>query len=159
MRGSSIDRHDRRRRRARLNGALRGKAEGEAGSPGWLGRLSVEPLWPGLLCPREDEFWAWVLEDWTPSSVPTVWGSREELAWKSPSEIELERRSGALLPSAALESLSWHGTPQGVNLKSKRLFSMHVSAREKEQNTGQREIEKEITELMKSNEGFGFTLA
>lgn len=58
MRGSSIDRQDRRRRRARLNGALRGKAEGEAGSPGWEEMLSVEPLWPRLLCPQDDEFWA-----------------------------------------------------------------------------------------------------
>lgn len=59
MRGSSMDRQDRRRRRARLNGALRGKAEGDAGSPGWEERLSVEPLWPCLPCPQdEDEFWA-----------------------------------------------------------------------------------------------------
>lgn len=58
MRGSSIDRQDRRRRRARLNGGLRAQAEGEAGSPDREERLSVEPLWPCLPCPQEDEFGA-----------------------------------------------------------------------------------------------------
>lgn len=56
MRGSSIDRHDRRRRCARLN-VFREKAEGEAGSPVWGGRLSVESLRTSLLCPQEDELW------------------------------------------------------------------------------------------------------
>lgn len=44
MRGSSMDRHDRSRKRERLNGALRGKVEGEAGSAVWLERLSEELL-------------------------------------------------------------------------------------------------------------------
>lgn len=148
MRGSSIDRQDRRRKRARLNGALRGKAEGEAGSPCWEERLSVEPLWPGLLWTHEEEFWAWAPEGWfcpalasAPSSVPKAWGTGDELGWKSPSEIELERKSGTLLPSAAfVESLSWQGTPQGENLKSKRLFSMHISAGKTEKS--QQKIER-----------------
>lgn len=49
MRGSSMDRHDRRRKRDRLNGALRGKVEGEAGSAVWLDKLSDELLWPDLV--------------------------------------------------------------------------------------------------------------
>lgn len=56
MRGSSIERQDKRRRRARLNGALRAKADGDAGSPGWGERLSVEPLWPRLPCPQVEGF-------------------------------------------------------------------------------------------------------
>ena len=55
MRGSSMERQDRRRRRDRLNGAFRENVEGEAGSAGWEARLSVEPLWPRLLCSQEDK--------------------------------------------------------------------------------------------------------
>lgn len=133
MRGSSMDRHDRRRKRERLNGALRGKVEGEAGSAVWLDKLSEELLWPDLLCAQR--FWSCTATGSVPSGVLTVGDARDGLAWKSPSEMERERRSRALLPPVFLEeSLIWHGTPQGLNLNSKRLFSMHVSAaKEKKQ--------------------------
>lgn len=129
MLGSSIDRHDRRRRRERLNGVLWGMTEGEAGCPGWVGRFSPEPLLSGMLWSPVEEFWAWAPGDWALSLFTTLGDPTEELAWKSPSEIEFEWRSGALLPSAALcLSLSWHGCPHGGNLRSRRLFSMHMSA-------------------------------
>lgn len=128
MRGSSMDRHDSSRKRDRLNGALRGKVEGEAGSAVWLERLSEELLWPDLLCALR----SCTAVGWVPSTALTVGDAKDELAWKSPSEMELERRSGALVPPVFLEwSLFWQGTLHGLNLNSKRLFSMHISATEK----------------------------
>lgn len=133
MLGSSIERQDRRRRRDRLNGGLRAKVEGEAG---WDERLSC-------LLYSDEEFVTWVLDGWLcpalaslDSSGPPGWGGPDELgdelAWKSPSAIELERRRGAKLLSDALEeSLPWHDFPQGANRNSNRLFSMHISAENK----------------------------
>lgn len=78
MRGSSMDRHDSRRKRDRLNGALRGKVEGEAGSAVWLDKLSEELLWPDLLCTQR--FWSCAAAGWVPSAALTVRDARDGLA-------------------------------------------------------------------------------
>lgn len=96
-----MDRHDRRRKRERLKGALRGKVEGEAGSAVWLDKLSDELLWPDLLCALR--FWSGTAAAGVPSAALTVGDAGAGLAWKSPSEMELERSSGALLPPVFLE--------------------------------------------------------
>lgn len=70
-----MDRHDRRRKRERLNGALRGKVEGEAGSAVWLDKLSEELLWPDLLCALR--LWSCTAAGCVPSAVIDA---RDELA-------------------------------------------------------------------------------
>lgn len=128
MRGSSMDRKEKRRSRARLNGALRGKVEGDSGSPAWEERLSVEPRWPDLPWPQEDGFWAAGPEATGLASPPSSeqarangveWNSTSFSHWDQPplegwasgmllerwihSDMEPERMNVALLPSAVLE--------------------------------------------------------
>lgn len=64
--------------------------EDTAGCPGWVDRFSTGPLLSSMFWSPVEEFWAWASEAWDVSLFTTLGEPTEELAWKSPSEIELD---------------------------------------------------------------------
>ncbi len=143
MRGSSIDRKERSLKRPRLKGALRGKTNGDRGSPVWDWRLSEEPLAPWELMLLEgpastgaESVWSrWLAPGGIAASAPSgVWEMEgtEGLGLKSPSEVETDRRRGASqAPSSGLEgscSRSAEVPPLGLNRKRNKLLLMQISA-------------------------------
>ncbi len=143
IRGSSIDRKERSLKRPRLKGALRGKTDGDRGSPVWDWRLSEEPVAPWELMVPEDPastgaenvLSRWLAPGGIADSAPSgVWEMKgtEGLGWKSPSDTETDwRRGAAQAPSSCLEgscSRSAEDSPLGVNLKRNKPLLMQISA-------------------------------
>lgn len=141
VRGSSIDRKERSLRRPRLNGALRGKTNGDAGSPVWDWRLSEDPPAPCVLRllegpaspdaekPRSCARGASPVG--VPASAPSGVWEMEGLGWKSASDVETDwRRGAAQVPSPGLEASCSGGEfpPVGRNLKRNKLLLMQISA-------------------------------
>lgn len=141
VRGSSIDRKDKSLKRPRLKGALRGKTNGDKGSPVWDWRLSEEPVAPWELMLLEgpastdaENACSCVRSLWPgpAASAPSGVWDMEGLGWKSPSVVEIDRRRvAAQAPSSGLEDSCSGGAeipPLGLNWKRNKLLLMQISA-------------------------------